>query len=176
MLGICHSFQLMCRHLGVGTVGRRKSTSFGVLPMHLTATGRHDPVLHTLPEPFYAVDSRDYQVTDIQPAQLEALGASVLCIEKERPHIPLPRAVMAIRFSPEVLATQFHPEADGEGMYRYMLTDVRKNQVIEAYGAEKYDEMMELLPRPDTIELTESTIVPTFLRLALAGLREPVAA
>lgn len=176
LLGICHSFQLLCRHLGVGTVSKRKSTSFGVLPMHLTSAGYHDPVLRTLPEPFYAVDSRDYQVTDIRPEQLEALGATVLCIEKERPHVPLARAVMAIRFSPEVLATQFHPEADGEGMYRYMLTDVRKAQVITAYGEEKYAEMMELLPRPDTIELTESIIVPTFLRLALEGLREPVAA
>lgn len=173
LLGICHSFQLLCRHLGVGTVSKRKSTSFGVLPMHLTTAGHRDPVLHALPEPFYAVDSRDYQVTDIDPRRLEELGASVLCIEKKRPHVPLPRAVMAIRFSPEVLATQFHPEADGEGMYRYMLTDVRKNQVIEAYGEEKYDEMMNLLPRPETIELTESIIVPTFLRRALAELGQP---
>lgn len=176
LLAICHSFQLIGRHLGVGTVSKRKSTSFGVLPMHLTAAGHADPVLHALPEPFYAVDSRDYQLIDLRPERLLELGVEVLCIEKERPHVPLPRAVMALRYSPEVLATQFHPEADGEGMYRYMLTDERKQQVITAYGEDKYDEMMRLLPDPSTIELTESIIVPTFLRNALAGLQELVLA
>jgi homoserine O-succinyltransferase len=87
--------------------------------------------------------------------------------------VPLARAVMAIRFTPEVLATQFHPEADGEGMLRYMLTDERKQQVITTYGEEKYHEMVHLLADPETIELTEGIIIPTFLKRALAALPEP---
>jgi homoserine O-succinyltransferase len=170
LLLICHSFQLISRHLGVGTLSKRKSTSFGVLPVHLTDAGEADPVLTQLPEPFYAVDSRDYQLTDINDERLEALGAQVLCLEKERPHVPLARATMAIRFTPEVIGTQFHPEADGEGMLRYMLTDERKQQVITAYGEDKYDEMVRLLSDPDTIERTEAIIVPTFLRRAMAQL------
>ena len=170
LLLICHSFQLVSRHLGIGEVSRRKSTSFGVLPVHLTPAGLADPELQGLPEPFYIVDSRDYQLTHLRPARLAALGAEVLCLEKKRPHVPLARAVMAIRFTPEVLGTQFHPEADGEGMLRYMRTDERKQQVISAYGAAKYDEMMRLLARPDTIERTEAVIVPTFLRRAVARL------
>jgi homoserine O-succinyltransferase len=170
LLLICHSFQLISRHLGVGTLSKRKSTSFGVLPVHLTDAGETDPVLTQLPEPFYAVDSRDYQLTEINNERLEALGAQVLCLEKERPYVPLARAIMAIRFTPEVLGTQFHPEADGEGMLRYMLTDERKQQVITAYGEDKYDEMVRLLSDPDTIERTEAIIVPTFLRRAMAQL------
>ena len=176
LLLICHSFQLVSRHLGLGEVSKRKSTSFGVLPVHLTEEGQRDPVLEKLPEPFYAVDSRDYQLTDVQPARLAELGIEVLCLEKERPHIPLARAIMALRFSPEIIGTQFHPEADGEGMLRYMLTDERKNQVIAAYGEDKYEEMVHLLASPDTIEVTESIIVPTFLQRALATLREPALA
>jgi homoserine O-succinyltransferase len=176
LLLICHSFQLVSRHLGLGEVSKRKSTSFGVLPVHLTDAGQHDPVLAQLPEPFYAVDSRDYQLTAVQPERLSALGIEVLCLEKERPHVPLARAVMALRFSPEILGTQFHPEADGEGMLRYMLTDERKNQVIAAYGEDKYHEMVHLLASPDTIEVTEGIIVPTFLQRALATLREPALA
>jgi GMP synthase-like glutamine amidotransferase len=172
LLAICHSFQLISRHLGVGEVSKRKSTSFGVLPMHLTAAGHADPVLRALPEPFFAVDSRDYQLATVHTERLAELGAEILCLEKERPHVPLARAIMAIRFSPEVLATQFHPEADGEGMHRYMLTEERKQQVITAYGEDKYHEMVRLLADPSTIELTESIIVPTFLRNALAGLQE----
>ncbi|RZJ94268.1 MAG: GMP synthase [Hymenobacter sp.] len=173
LLLICHSFQLVSRHLGLGEVSKRKSTSFGVLPVHLTEAGQADPVLAQLPEPFYAVDSRDYQLTDLHPERLTELGIEVLCLEKERPHIPLARAVMALRFSPEIIGTQFHPEADGEGMLRYMLTDERKQQVITTYGEDKYHEMVHLLADPGTIEVTEAIIIPTFLQRALASLREP---
>ncbi len=170
LLLICHSFQLVSRHLGLGELSKRKSTSFGVMPVHLTPAGHADPVLHALPEPFFAVDSRDYQLTHPDLDHLALLGAEILCLEKKRPHVALTRAVMAIRFSPEVLGTQFHPEADGEGMLRYMLTDERKQQVITAYGEDKYDEMVHLLADPATIEFTEGIVVPTFLRLAVAQL------
>lgn len=170
LLLICHSFQLACRHLGIGTLSQRKSTSFGVLSMHKTAAARHEPLLVGLPEPFFAVDSRDYQVTRPDFHRLEELGAEVVCLEKERPHVPLARALMAIRFTPEIFGTQFHPEADGDGMLRYMLTAARRAQVITTYGEAKYHEMVAMLRDPDTIELTESVIMPTFLRLALSHL------
>jgi GMP synthase-like glutamine amidotransferase len=176
LLLICHSFQLVSRHLGMGTISRRKSTSFGVLPVHLTPAGQAEPVLQGLPEPFYIVDSRDYQLTNLDLDRLNAFGAQVLCLEKERPHVPLERAVMAIRFTPEVIGTQFHPEADGEGMLRYMLTDERKQQVITTYGEAKYHEMVRLLADPTTIEHTESVVVPAFLRRALAELGQPTVA
>jgi homoserine O-succinyltransferase len=176
LLLICHSFQLVSRHLGIGDISLRKSTSFGVLPVHLTPAGLAEPVLQGLPEPFYVVDSRDYQLAHLNLSRLEALGAEVLCLEKERPHVPLARAVMAIRFTPEVLGTQFHPEADGEGMLRYMRTEERKQQVITAYGEAKYEEMVGLLANPDTIEHTESIILPTFLRRAIVQLGQLAAA
>ena len=168
LLLICHSFQLVSRHLGMGEISQRKSTSFGVLPVHFTPAGLDEPMLQGLADPFYIVDSRDYQLTQLDSARMEELGAEVLCLEKERPHVPLERAIMAIRFTPEVFGSQFHPEADGEGMLRYMLTDARKQQVVTTYGAEKYEEMVHLLADPETIERTESVIVPTFLRRALA--------
>ena len=171
LLLICHSYQLVSRHLGVGDVTRRKSTSFGVLPVHRTAAGLAEPVLHGLSDPFYIVDSRDYQLVNLDHDRLAALGAAVLCLEKERPHVPLSRAAMAIRFTPEVLGTQFHPEADGEGMLRHLRTPERRQQVIADFGAAKYEEMMRLLADPAAIARTESVIVPTFLRRALAAVR-----
>ena len=170
LLLICHSFQLVSRHLGIGEVSRRKSTSFGVLPVHLTSAGLADPELQGLPEPFYIVDSRDYQLTHLHQSRLTELGAKVLCLEKERAHVLLERAVMAVRFTPEVFGTQFHPEADGEGILRYMRTDERKRQVVNTFGEAKYDEMVRLLADPTTIERTEAIIVPTFLRRAVAQL------
>lgn len=175
MLLICHSFQLVSRHLGIGTISKRKSTSFGIFPISKTDEGQHDPLLTALPDPFYAVDSRDYQVIEPAADRLAELGIKVLCLEKERPHVPLERAMMAIRFTPEIVGTQFHPEADGEGMLRYFLTEAKRQQIVELHGEDKYNDMVRLLQDPATIELTESVIVPTFLRQAIAALTAPEA-
>lgn len=173
MLLICHSFQLVSRHLGVGTLSRRKSTSFGIFPITKTDAGHTDPLFASLPAPFYAVDSRDYQVVEPDANHMADLGIKVLCLEKERPHIPLERAIMAIRFTPEIVGTQFHPEADGEGMLRYFLTDAKRQQIVLEHGEDKYNDMVRLLQDPGTIELTESVVVPTFLQEAITALTAP---
>lgn len=166
---ICHSFQLVVRHLKLGTLSKRKSTSFGIFPVHKVDDGCTDPVLQGLPDPFFAVDSRDYQVTEPNVDRMNDMGAAILCLEKIRPHVPLERAVMAVRFSPEIVGTQFHPEADNEGMLRYFLTDEKRNQIVTNFGQEKYDDTVAYLQDPDTIALTESVILPGFLRQAVAA-------
>lgn len=164
---ICHSFQMASQHLGLGEVCKRKSTSFGVMPIHPQEEGMIEPLFDGLPDPFWAVDSRDYQLIQPNKDRIEALGASVLCLEKIRPHVPLERAIMAIRFSDEVFGTQFHPEADAEGMHRYFLKEEKKAAVIAEYGEEKYFDMLDHLEDPDKIMLTESVIIPNFLRNAV---------
>ncbi|MBC8154968.1 MAG: homoserine O-succinyltransferase [Bacteroidetes bacterium] len=164
---ICHSFQLVMRHLKLGKLSKRKSTSFGIFPIHKTDDGHSDPLLRALPDPFFAVDSRDYQVTIPDFRALDTVGASILCLEKVRPHVPLERAIMAVRFSDEIFGTQFHPEADGDGMLMYFERADKREQVIHNYGEAKYHEMVDSLRDPDKIELTESIILPTFLRRAM---------
>lgn len=171
MFLICHSFQMVCRHLGLAEVTRRQSTSFGVMPIHRMGDGYAEFLFHGLPEPFYAVDSRDYQVTQVNETRMCEFGAQALCLEKERPHIPLERAVMAIRFSPEVFGTQFHPEADSRGMLRYYLMDDKRKWVIETHGEAKYFEMIDRLDDPDKIMLTEAVIIPSFLHHAAEQLQ-----
>lgn len=168
---ICHSYQLVVRHLGLGTVSERRSTSFGIFPMHKLDAGLDEPLFQALPDPFYAVDSRNFQITQPDEDRLQEFGAVALCLEKDRPNIPLERAVMAIRFSDEVFGTQFHPEADDEGMLRHFLTDIKRNQIIENFGQEKYDAMVAYLQDPDKIALTGSVILPTFLRDAIKALK-----
>ncbi|MEO6849694.1 MAG: GMP synthase, partial [Mucilaginibacter sp.] len=109
---VCHSFQLMCRRYGLGLVNMRRSASFGALPVHQTKAGLTDPVFEGLADPFYAVDSRYWQVIHPNEKRFTDLGMKLLAVEKERPHIDLPRAMMAIRFSDYFISTQFHPEAD----------------------------------------------------------------
>lgn len=164
---ICHSFQLVVRHLELGLLSKRRSTSFGIFPMHKEADGLTDPMLKGLPDPFYAVDSRDYQITKPNKSRLRTFGASILCREKIRPHVPLDRAIMAIRFSDEVMGTQFHPEADNQGMLLHMKTEERRKQIVKLFGQRKYDDMVDYLQDPNKIALTESVILPGFLRRAL---------
>jgi homoserine O-succinyltransferase len=163
---ICHSFQMACIHWHVGTVGKRRKTSFGTFPVHKTSGGRKDMLLNPLQDPFWIVDSRDFQV--IQPNQhmIDNMGAKILCLEKIRPHVKLERAIMAIRFSKEIVGTQFHPEADAEGMLRYFLKEDKKAHIIAHHGETKYKDMIEHLNDPDKISMTESVILPTFLKIA----------
>ncbi len=168
---ICHSFQLVCRHYKVADVTARKSTAFGVFPIHSLSNAENEPIFEGLKDPFYVVDSRDYQV--IQPHQrtLKKMGASILAIEKARPHVALERAVMAIRFNENMIGTQFHPEADAIGMALYLQTEEKKKTVIENHGHDKWQSMINHLNDPDKIMSTYSHILPNFLNTALARLR-----
>ena len=163
---ICHSFQLVCRHWELANVCKRNSTAFGIFPVHLLEDGKSEPVFNGLNEPFYAVDSRDWQV--IEPRMnILYKGAKILCIEKERTHIPFERAIMAIRFNEYFFGTQFHPEADAVGMSMYLQTEEKKKTVIENHGHEKWESMLEHLNDPDKILWTYSHILPNFLNIAV---------
>ena len=168
---ICHSFQLICRHYKVASVTKRKSTAFGVFPMHLLGEGKDEAVFDNLRDPFYSVDSRDYQVIDPNHNRLHQMGASILAIEKERPHIPLERAIMAIRFNENMIGTQFHPEADAIGMSLYLQTDEKKKTVVDNHGLEKWQSMIEHLNDPEKIMWTYAHILPNFLLLAIQTLQ-----
>jgi len=172
---ICHSFQLACRHYGIGHVNKRRSTSFGVFPVHMLEEGRDEPVFEGLRDPFYAVDSRDYQVIQPHHQRIRQMGAQILCIEKERPHIPLERALMALRFNEYMVGTQFHPEADAIGMSMYLQTEEKKQTVIRSYGFEKWESMITHLNDPDKILFTYSHILPNFLNQAMDRLEMAVA-
>ncbi len=168
---ICHSFQLICRHYNVGKVSKRKSTAFGVFPTHLLLDGINEMVFEGLKDPFYTVDSRDYQVTEPNHNKLHQMGASILAIEKDRPHVPLERAVMAIRFNENMIGTQFHPEADAIGMSLHLQTDDKKKTVIENYGEEKWKSMITHLKDPEKIMWTYTHILPNFLLHAVENLQ-----
>lgn len=167
---ICHSFQLACRYFKVANVTKRKSTAFGVFPVHMQPEGKDEPIFAGLHDPFYAVDSRNYQVVEPDQQQIERIGASILAIEKERPHVPLERAIMGMRFNDYMVGTQFHPEADAPGMSRYLQRKDKKQMVINNHGFEKWQSMIEQLNDPDKILFTYSHILPNFLDLAIETL------
>lgn len=168
---ICHSFQLACRHFNLANVCKRKSTSFGVFPIHLLHQGKKEIVFNEMKDPFYAVDSRDYQVIEPNHNMFHQMGASILAIEKDRPHVRYERAIMAIRFNEYMVGTQFHPEADAIGMSQHLQTPDKKKTVVENHGEAKWTSMIEQLNDPDKIMYTYKHIVPNFLLTAVHHLQ-----
>jgi GMP synthase-like glutamine amidotransferase len=169
---VCHSFQLMCRRYRLGDINTRRSPSFGILPVHMTQAGMGEPVFEGLADPFYAVDSRSWQVINPDEKRFRELGMKLLAIEKERPHVDLPRAMMAIRFTDYFISTQFHPEADAAGVKGMLLKPEKKAEVVNEHGEDKYTEMLERLEDPDKITHTQNTIIPNFLDQAVMSLQE----
>ncbi len=168
---ICHSFQLACQYFNIAKVIPRVSTAFGVFPVHMLHDAKNEIVFEGLQDPFYAVDSRDFQVVEANHNRLKELGGKILAIEKERPHVPYERAIMSIRFTEYFFGTQFHPEADAIGMTMYLQREDKRKTVIDNHGMEKWKSMLEHLGDPDKILWTYSHVLPNFLHAAVG---EPV--
>lgn len=164
---ICHSFQMLTHHFGLGRVTRRKRKSFGIYPVYLTDEGEQDPLLGKLPNPFYAGDFRDYQFIQPDMNAFENLGGKILALEKIRPHIKLERAVMAIRLSPTWVGVQFHPEAEPQGMLEHFEDPERRAFILEQKGLEKFEEMLSFLNDPEKLRRTHGWILPQFLKQAI---------
>ena len=167
LFAICHSFQLLFQYYGLGKITKRKSTAFGVMPLDILLSAKNELFFQGLDNPFWVVDSRDYQAIEPDLSRFEAIGASILCFEKERPHVSLERAIMAIRFNKYMFGTQFHPEADGEGMHRLFLQEDKKAAVIANHGEAKYKTMLDFLDDHEKIEKTEGIILPSFYKFVL---------
>jgi GMP synthase-like glutamine amidotransferase len=168
---ICHSFQMICAHLELGKVTKRRSTSFGVFPVHRIDQESKENIFEGLTDPFFAVDNRDYQVTEPNLERIALCGSSVLAIEKDRTHVPYERAVMALRINKYMIGTQFHPEADVEGMSIHFQSEEKKKMILENYGVEKYQSMIEQLNDPEKIRLTYNCIIPQFIDLSVKALQ-----
>jgi len=167
---ICHSFQMACHHFGLGKITHRYKMSFGTYPVHKTHGGKEEQLFEGLPDPFYIADFRRYQVVEPNQYRLKAIGAEILCLEKLRPHVHYERALMAMRFSPEMMGTQFHPEADPEGLLAYFMEPERRHSIVDEHGEARYNRMIRDLANPLKIQRTFDTIIPNFLENAVEQL------
>lgn len=167
---ICHSFQMACHHFNLGEVSPRFKMSFGTYPVHKTHWGKQEPFFEGLPDPFYIADFRRFQVLKPNHERLEAMGAHILCLEKLRPHVHYERALMAVRFSPEMIGTQFHPEADPAGLLAHFMDPERKKSIVDEHGESRYDRMIRDLANSMKIQRTFDTIIPNFIENAVEQL------
>lgn len=171
LLLICHSFQMACKHFGLGQITKRKSTSFGVMTVHKTADGMQDPLFRNLDNPFWAVDSRDYQVVQPKNRKFKLLGSKIIALEKIRSHVEYERAIMGIRFSDDIVGTQFHPEADPVSFLAHLKKPEVREKIIAMKGKAKFRTMLENLVDDAKIYKTNETLIPNFLENAIKKLR-----
>jgi GMP synthase-like glutamine amidotransferase len=170
VLFICHSFQMACKHFGLAEITKRNDTSFGVMTIHKTKEGSKDPIFEGLSDPFYAIDSRDYQVVQPKLSVFAKKGAKIISLEKIRDHVQYERAIMAVRFTDYFVGTQFHPEADPISFVSHLRNKVAKDKIREMKGKRKFRNMLEDLMDDDKIYRTNETLIPNFLRLAINDL------
>lgn len=167
MLLICHSFQMACQHFGLAEITKRNGTSFGVMTVHKTKDGMRDALLDGLDDPFYAVDSRDYQVVQPNLNVFEEKGAKIISLEKIRDYVQYERAIMAVRFSEYMVGTQFHPEADPLSFIANLKKAETREKIINMKGRKKFRNMLEDLLDEEKIYKTNETLIPNFLRTAI---------
>lgn len=166
---ICHSYQMACITWGLADVTQRAKPAFGIYPMDKTERGKSDPVLAGVNDPFWVIDSRDWQVVRPHIKVMDRFGAQTIAIEKARPHVKLERAAMAIRFTPEIVGTQFHPEADESGMEAYIRDPESLEKLAGRHGLERIDKIKENLGDPEKVNKTHSQILPNFIRHAVSS-------
>lgn len=170
VLFICHSFQMACKHFGLAEITKRNDTSFGVMTIHKTKEGLDDPLFEGLSDPFYAIDSRDYQVVQPKLSVFAKKGAKIISLEKIRDYVQYERAIMAVRFTDYFVGTQFHPEADPVSFITHLRNKEAKNKIRAMKGKKKFRNMLEDLLDDDKIYSTNETLIPNFLRIAINDL------
>jgi len=173
VLFVCHSFQLMCRRLGLGTVNQRDDESFGIYPVYQTKAGYTEVLFAGLQQPFYTMDMREWQVVNADEAKMAALGAALVAIEMERKDAGLPRAMMAVRFNPYFFGTQFHPEVEPGLLKTQMMDEKHKEKFITEYGEGLYHNILQKLGDETKLQKTYHTLVPAFLSEAVKALTSP---
>ncbi|MEP7267971.1 MAG: GMP synthase [Saprospiraceae bacterium] len=166
---ICHSFQMICRHYQFAEISKREPSSYGVLPVRITAEGKQEAVFETLPDTLYSADFRMYQVIRPDRELMQKRGYTLLAEEYTPAPATRDKALMAIRFSEYFIGTQFHPEADPEGMLVHFNGD-KKQPIIDNVGLSEYNNMVSHISDPDKLARTRNTVIPNFLKLATTQL------
>ncbi|WP_426687336.1 glutamine amidotransferase [Rhodanobacter ginsengiterrae] len=107
LFGVCYGHQLMAHALG-GQVGYLPGgREIGTQSINLTDAGKVDSLAHGLPQSFRAHTTHEQSVLEA-PA-----GAVVLARSARDPH-------QWLRYGPQALSVQFHPEFNAEVMRAYV--------------------------------------------------------
>jgi GMP synthase-like glutamine amidotransferase len=161
---VCHSFELGVIHFKVGTMQRRPSLKFGLMPAYTTRAGQKEDFLRPYGDRLFAWEHRNWEAVDIDLARLGELGGALLATESREGHAPdKGRAALSLKFGPGIWGTQFHPEADKPGAMAWIEKPEHKIAVTDAYGQLLYERMLKSLSNPDRLAKTFALFIPGWL-------------
>ncbi len=96
-------------------------------------------------------------------AKMEKSGAKILGLEERSGEDSYERSIMMVRFSPEIIGTQFHPEADVFGMEQILENKSLQEEIERILGAGKVQQIQKDLENPETVLKMYNTLLPDFI-------------
>lgn len=163
MLVVCHSFQLTVLHFAVATMRKRAALKFGLMPAYMTREGERADFLAPFGYRLFCWEHRNWEAVELDSKKLSALRGEVLAKETHEGGANKGEAILALRFSPGIAGTQFHPEADKPGVMNWIERPEHKVAVQDAYGEALYDRMVKSLGNPDRLAKTFALLIPGWL-------------
>lgn len=161
---VCHSFELGVIHFKVGTMQKRSSLKFGLMPAYTTRLGRDTDFMRPYGERLFTWEHRNWEAVDIDAERLKKIGGALLATESREGQAPdKGRAALSMKFSHGVWGTQFHPEADKSGVMAWIEKPEHKVAVTDAYGQLLYDRMVKSLSNPERLAKTFALFIPGWL-------------
>ena len=162
LFAVCHSFEILGHHFGVGTLQKRDKTKFGVMPVYMTPEGQKSDLLRPFGDRLFAFEHRNWELVDLDARRLQSLGGELLARES-RDGQSKGRGMVAFRFAHGVTGTIFHPEADRMGVVTWVNKPEMASAFKDAYGEDTYAQMMDTVNDPTRIARTYALVIPGWL-------------
>ncbi|MBI5548702.1 MAG: hypothetical protein HY901_32880 [Deltaproteobacteria bacterium] len=164
ILAVCHSFELATIHFEVAQVAMRPSgRKFGVMPAYVTP----EAIDHVLFKPFgerlFVWEHRFWEAVHLDEKRLKELNGKVLARESRPGRIDKGQSLLAFDFAPGIMGTQFHPEADRQGLMAWVYSPEHAGEFKKAYGEPLYQRMLKTLEDPSRVARTFAIFVPSWL-------------
>ncbi|WP_425090647.1 glutamine amidotransferase [Tropicimonas sp. S265A] len=149
-MGCCYGISVLGHHLGSEVSKRRYSEPVGAVPCRITPAGRADPLLADLPETMTAFVGHKEALQEL-PAGAVHLMEGVAC------------PYQMIRVGQNIYATQFHPEADSDGV----AVRIRAYREKGYFPPETADDLIAATSGADTADIAR--ILRNFVRHYATG-------
>jgi len=161
---VCHSFEISVAHFKIAEMTRRPAVKFGVMPAYVTAEGMRSELLHPFADRLFVWEHRNWQAEHLDARRLAQLGGELWAVES-RPGGTVDKGpgLLAFRFAPGIVGTQFHPEADLPGVMAWINRPEHAADLKDAYGNALYERMLRTLKDPARLARTFALAVPGWL-------------
>ena len=163
VFAVCHSFEISVLHFGIAKMRARPSTKFGLMPAYITAEGMKSELFERFGDRLFAFEHRGWEAVDLDAAKLKKLGGALLATESRPGRTDKGDGLLAFRFAPGIVGTQFHPEGDKPGVIAWITRPEMAQAFKKVYGEPLYERMMKSLQDSDRLARTFALLVPGWL-------------